>query len=330
MSIRVGYHFGYWKEGPPRQLRATLNELSDRGCTSIWTSEAYGPDAFTPLAWAAAADSRMRLGTAVAQISARSAATTATTAMTLDHLSSGRFALGLGVSGPDVVEGWHGATFEHPLTRTREYVQTIRSVWARTTAPGLPRIKTTLRPFRASIPLYIGAEGPKNIALAAEIADGLVATHFSVANVRYYTDAIDIGRRQRIRSTALSPADPFELIVRIPVVVDRDIERAADRVRPRLAREVGLMGPHGHNFHYRAMARLGFQRECEVIRQRCASGDLDGASAAVPLRLAESVCLLGPVQKIIDDLQAWRSTPVTEVVVGGCSAAVEVVAEGLR
>ena len=336
MPLRVGFHLGYWRAGPPPGLAAQLAELEWLGCDSLWSSEVYGADAFTPVAWAAALTSRCRLGTAAAQIPARSAATTATTAMTIDHLSCGRFCLGIGVSGPRVTQDWHDQPFTAPLRRTRDYVAAIRRVWSRNSPPpGLgatakagpddrqedrsahPGLKSILHPYRPGMPLYLAAEGPRNIALAAEIADGLLATHFSPAASGYYRSALASGFARRSPDMTASTPDTFEVIARTHVVVHDDIETAADQLRPRLAREIGLMGPPAQNFHYKAIARLGFERECATIRDLALAGRHHEAAAAVPTAMVESVSLIGPAAKIKDDLQQWESTPATTIVLTG-------------
>jgi F420-dependent oxidoreductase-like protein len=333
MPLRVGFHLGYWRTGPPRELAAQLVDLEWLGCDSLWSSEVYGADAFTPVAWAAALTSRCRLGTAVAQIPARSAATTATTAMTIDHLSRGRFCLGIGVSGPRVAEDWHGQPFTAPLRRTRDYVAAIRRVWSRNSlAPGpgpaaeaaadgrpaaYPVLKSILHPFRPVMPLYLAAEGPRNIALAAEIADGLLATHFSPAASGFYRSALATGFARRSPDMTTSTPETFEVIARTHVVVHDDIEAAADQLRPRLAREIGLMGPPTQNFHYKAIARLGFERECATVQELCLAGRRKEAAAAVTTAMVESVSLIGPAAKIKDDLQQWESTLATTIVLSG-------------
>lgn len=195
--MRIGYSTGYWKQGPPSGVQKAIRTAERLGFDSIWTAEAYGSDAFTPLAWWGSRTSRVKLGTAIAQISARTPTATAMAALTLDHLSNGRMILGLGASGPQVVEGWYGQPFPKPLARTKEYLEIIRKVLAReepVTANGpqfvLPNLgsnttglgkalKSTVHPLRKDLPIYLAAEGPKNVALAAEIADGWLPFLFS-------------------------------------------------------------------------------------------------------------------------------------------------------
>lgn len=246
---------GYWKAGPPAGALEAVQEAERLGFDSVWTAEAYGSDAFTPLAWWGAATSTIRLATGIAQLSARTPASTAMTAMTLDHLSGGRVILGLGVSGPQVVEGWYGQPFPKPLARTREYVAILRSIMARqapVTAPGpqlpLPRtgegttglgkpLMSTLHPLREHIPIHLAAEGPKNTALAAEIADGWLPFLFSPASDADARALLAEGFARR--DPTLPPADAFEVSVPVPIVVDDSVEAAADRLRPMIALYVG-------------------------------------------------------------------------------------------
>ncbi|HET8867601.1 MAG TPA: LLM class F420-dependent oxidoreductase [Agrococcus sp.] len=328
-----GYMLGYWKAGPPAGALEAVQEAERLGFDSVWTAEAYGSDAFTPLAWWGAATSTIGLATGIAQLSARTPASTAMTAMTLDHLSGGRVILGLGVSGPQVVEGWYGQPFPKPLARTREYVAILRSIMARqapVSAPGpqlpLPRtgegttglgkpLMSTLHPVREHIPIHLAAEGPKNTSLAAEIADGWLPFLFSPASDAEARALLAEGFAKR--DAALPPADAFEVSVPVPIVVDESVEAAADRLRPMIALYVGGMGAKGANFHLDAVARLGFEAECLEIQEHYLAGRKAEAIAAVPMRLIDEIALVGPAERIRDGLARWEESVVTRILVQG-------------
>ena len=346
--MRLGYYVGYWQAGPPPGALEAIREAERLGYDSVWTAEAYGSDAFTPLAWWGAQTSRLRLGTGIAQLSARQPTATAMTAMTLDHLSGGRLVLGLGVSGPQVVEGWYGRPFPKPLARTREYVRILRDVFARrapvtsggpayplpltgegTTGLGKP-IMPTVHPLRERIPIFLAAEGPKNVALAAEIADGWLPFLLSPASDAEYRAQLAEGfARRSAEDEAASPASAFEVAAPVPVVVDDDVERAADRVRPLIALYVGGMGARGANFHYDVVARLGYEAECARIQELYLAGRKAEAIAAVPTRLVEQIGLIGPIAKIRDDLAAWEESVVTTMLIQGDVSTVRAVADVL-
>lgn len=340
--MRLGIHTGYWSAGPPEGVQDAVVAADRLGVDSVWTAEAYGSDAFTPLAWWGARTSRVRLGTAVAQLSARTPTATAMAALTLDHLSGGRFVLGLGVSGPQVVEGWYGQPYARPLARTREYVDVVRQVLAReapVTSPGphyplpLPdgegtglgkALRSTVHPLRADLPIHLAAEGPRNIALAAEIADGWLPLFYSPRMDGTFRDLLAEGFARR--SAQRSPESAFEVSATVPVVVDDHVERAADRVRPFLALYVGGMGAKGANFHRDALDRLGYADACDEIQAHYLAGRKDLAAAAVPTAMVEDVALVGPADKIARDLEAWRSTAVTTILVQGDATAVRTLA----
>lgn len=339
--MRVGIHTGYWSAGPPPGMQEAVAAADRLGIDSVWTAEAYGSDAFTPLAWWGAGTGRVRLGTAVAQMSARTPTATAMAALTLDHLSGGRFILGLGVSGPQVVEGWYGVPYAKPLARTREYVGIVRQVLAReapVTSTGefyplpLPKgrgtglgkaLRSTVHPLRADLPIHLAAEGPRNIALAAEIADGWLPLFYSPRMDASFRALLDEGFAAR---SPERPASGFEVSATVPVVVDDDVERAADRVRPFIALYVGGMGAKGANFHRDALDRLGYADACDEIQSHYLAGRRAEAIAAVPTALVEDVALVGPAAKIARDLTAWRGTAVTTLLVQGDAEAVRTVA----
>jgi F420-dependent oxidoreductase-like protein len=328
--VQLGYHLGYWSAGPPPGAAEAVAACEQLGFDSIWTAEAYGSDALTPLAWWGAATRRVRLGTNIVQLSARTPAATAMAALTLDHLSGGRFVLGLGVSGPQVVEGWYGQPYPRPLARTRDYVEIVRAVWRRDapvthdgphyplphpggTGLGKP-LRSTVHPLRADIPILLGAEGPKNVALAAEIADGWLPLFFSPKTDGFYRAALAEGfARPGARRT---PAD-FEIAASVPVVIDPDVEAAADRLRPMLALYIGGMGAQSANFHADAFARMGHEAAVHTVQEHYAAGRRAEAVAAIPTALVEDVALIGPPAKIADERQLWEQTVLTSLLVQG-------------
>lgn len=360
--LRLGYHLGYWGAGPPAGAAEAATLAERLGFDSLWTAEAYGSDALTPLAWYGSRTSTVRLGTCVAQMSARTPTATAMAAMTLDHLSGGRFLLGLGASGPQVVEGWYGQPFDRPLARTREYVAIVRDVIARrapvtadgkyyplpyrhsavcgstggpTPGPGAASgrgaggkpLRSTLHPLRDDLPVHLAAEGPRNIALAAEIADGWLPL--------FFTPRLDADVRTLLaegfarRSAGLRPAADFEVSATVPVVVDDDVATAADVVRPFVALYVGGMGSRRSNFHRDAVARLGYAEVADEVQARYLTGDRGGAAAAIPLELVDDVALVGPQERIRDRLGAWTDSVVTRLVVSCTASALPDVAAAL-
>jgi F420-dependent oxidoreductase-like protein len=331
MSLKLGLNTGFWASGAPSPAALEAVKEAERlGFDSIWTSEAYGCDVLTPLAWWGSQTEKVRLGTAIMQMSARRPTAAAMAAMTMDHLSGGRFILGMGVSGPQVVEGWYGEPFAKPLARTREYVSIVRNAIARQepvtsggthyplpvsgregiTGLGKP-LKSTLHPLRERIPLCLGAEGPKNIALTAEIADGWLALFYSPHHeAELYRPCLEEGFARRDR-----PHDDFEIHASIPFVVDDDVERAADMIRPRLALYFGGMGARSMNFHREVPVRMGYEAEARKIQELYMDGKKDEAAAAVPTRLVEQLALIGPADKIRHDLEAWRESSVTSLLI---------------
>src|SRR5438270_7679789 len=247
-DLKLGLNFGYWAGGPPPGALESLKEAEQLGFESCWTAEAYGSDALIPPAWWGSQTERIKLGTAIAQMSARTPAATAMAAMTLDHLSGGRVILGLGVSGPQVVEGWYGQSFAKPLARTREYIKILRDIWARNgpitndgphyplplpdgTGLGKP-LKASIRPLREDIPIFLAAEGPKNIALAAEVCDGWLAIFYSPHHDDMYREALGEGFA---KPGARHGADDFEVAATVPMIITDDLESAADALRPMYA-----------------------------------------------------------------------------------------------
>lgn len=339
--MRFGYHVGYWAAGPPPGALEAVVAADRLGFDSVWTAEAYGSDALTPLAWWGSRTERIRLGTAIAQISARTPTAAAMAALTLDHLSGGRFVLGLGASGPQVVEGWYGAPYPRPLARTREYVDVVRQVLRREepvvadgdfyqlphrggTGLGRP-LRSTVHPLRPHLPVHLAAEGPKNVALAAEVADGWLPLFYAPSVDAFYREALAEGFARR--SPDLPAPDAFEVNATVPVVVDDDVERAADVVRPFVALYVGGMGASSANFHRDMVERLGYVRECETVAALFGEGRRAEAAAAVPTALVQDIALVGPPSAIRDRLAAWDDTVVTSILVQGDAAALRAVAD---
>lgn len=341
--MKLGLGLGYWSAGPPPGMLESVRLAEELGYDSVWTAEAYGSDALTPLAWVGSHTSRLRLGTSIIQLSARTPTATAMAAMTLDHLSEGRMVLGIGASGPQVVEGWYGQPYPRPLARTREYVDILRSTIAREkvtydgdhyrlphpgkeaggTGLGKP-LRSTLHPRRTDLPVMLAAEGPKNVAMAAEIADGWLPLFYSPYDDSFYRSALEEGFA---RPGARRSAEDFEVVCMVNVVVDDDVERAADQLRPFYALYVGGMGARGANFHYDAVARLGFEEECARIQDLYLDGRKEEAAAAIPVEMVEKMALIGPREKIAEELPTWQESLITTMVVTGEPETLRLMAE---
>lgn len=319
--MKLGLQLGYWGGAPPSGWVELVREAERLGFDSVWTAEAYGSDALTPLAWIGAHTERIRLGSGICQLSARAPTATAMAAMTLDHLCGGRVILGLGVSGPQVVEGWYGAPFSKPLARTREYVDIIRQVLRReapvaSEGPHYPlpyrgegswrlgkSLKPILHPLRADLPIFLGAEGPKNVALAAEIADGWLPLYYSPFHPELYRES-------------LRGAKPgFEIAQGVAVSITDDLAAGLQPVKQNLALYVGGMGAKQRNFHKELVCRMGFDAAADRIQEHYLAGRKAEAVAAVPDELADAVSLVGSRERIRDRLAAWRETPVTSLLV---------------
>jgi F420-dependent oxidoreductase-like protein len=338
-NLKLGLNFGYWTGGPPPNAIEGLQEAERLGFDSCWTAEAYGSDCLTPLAWWGSHTERIQLGTALVQMSARTPAATAMAAMSMDHLSNGRFILGIGVSGPQVVEGWYGQPFPKPLARTREYIGVLRDIWARTgpvtndgehyplplpgSELGKP-LKSSIHPLREDIPVYLGAEGPKNIALAAEICDGWLALFFAPEHEGFYRDALDEGFA---RDGARRSAEDFEIAATVPLIPTDDVDAGVDMLRPMYALYFGGMGAKSKNFHADVAVRMGFEGDVAQIKELYLSGKKDEAAAAVPRELIEQLALIGPPDKLKHDLEPWRDSIVTTLLVGGDAATLRTAAE---
>jgi F420-dependent oxidoreductase-like protein len=339
-ELKLGLNTGYWAGGPPPGVVEAVAAAERLGLDSIWTAEAYGSDCLTPLAWWGAATERVKLGTAIVQMSARQPAATAMAAMTMDLLSGGRFILGLGVSGPQVVEGWYGMPFAKPLARTREYIGILREIWARkgpVTAKGdhyeLPYsggtglakpLKSSIHPLREEIPIYLGAEGPKNIALCAELCDGWLAMLFSPTHQEPYLASLQEGFA---RPEARRTQEEFEVCATVPLIVSDDVEGSIDALRPFYALYFGGMGAKGTNFHANVAIRMGYEREVDEIQELYLSGRKEEAGAKIPRGLIEELSLVGPPEKIREDLEKWRESLVTTLLVSADASSLPTIAE---
>jgi F420-dependent oxidoreductase-like protein len=302
-------------------------EAERLGFDSVWSAEAYGSDAVTLITWAAARTERIGVGTAVMQIPARTPAATAMTAITLDHLTGGRFRLGLGVSGPQVSEGWHGVEFGKPLERTREYVEIVRSILRREaplefhgehydvpirggTGLGKP-LKTIVHPLRSDLPIYLAAIGPRNVALAAEIADGWLPTFYAPAHADLFAASLEEGLGRSGRERRAFDVAPFA-----PVVLGEDVQACRDRVKPALALYVGGMGARGRNFYNELVRRYGYEGDAEKVQELYLAGRKGEAAGAVPDGLVDDVALVGPKERIAERLQLWREAGVDTLIAG--------------
>jgi F420-dependent oxidoreductase-like protein len=318
--MRLGLALGYWGRGPSPDHVRLVQEAERLGYDSVWTAESWGSDAFTPLTWIAAHTSRIRLGTAVAQMAARSPVTTAMHALTLDHLSGGRMMLGLGLSGPQVVEGWYGRPFPaSPLTATREYVDVVRQVLRRE-APvelagrfhshpyrgqdgtGLGKsLKPITHPLRADLPILLGAEGPKNVAQTTRIADGWLPLYWSPTRPEVYGPAL---------------GDLPEGFLVAPMARARVCDDVAEGLLPvktMLGFYIGGMGHAARNFHADLMARMGYEEEARRIQRLFLEGRREEAVLAVPDAFADEISLVGPRERIAERLELWRKGPVTDL-----------------
>lgn len=321
--MRLGIHIGYWGLlDAAGQLELTL-EAERLGYDSVWTAEAYGSDAATVLGWLAAQTTRIKLGAAVFQIPGRSAAMTAMTAMTLDNLSGGRFRLGLGASGPQVAEGWHGQRYGRMLARTRDYVAIVRKALARervvhdgeTIQLPLPdgpgkALRLTVAPVQERIPIYLAAIGPRNTALAGEIADGWLPTLFSPEHVAQLRANLEEGAARAGRTL-----EGFDIAPSVQVFIDDDLDAARDRMRPFIALYVGGMGSRRQNFYNRLVQRYGFEAAAREIQDLYLDRKYAEAAAAIPDELIDMVSLCGPRDRVRERLQVYRDAGVGTLMV---------------
>lgn len=318
LDLNLGYHVG---RGDPAGHLALTRAAEGLGLRAVWVAEAYGSDAPTTLAWLAAHTDRIELGTAVMQIPGRSPAMAAMTAASLDMLSGGRLRLGLGVSGPQVSEGWHGVPFSRPLLRTREYVDIVRRVLRRETVqhdgevyrlplpdgPGKP-LRLALRPPRDDVPVYLGAVGPRNLELAGEIADGWLGVFFAPERAAAQLERLAAGRARRALDLT-----GFDVVPTVPVAVGDDVAACADAVRGYAALYVGGMGSREENYYNRLAADLGFAEAAERVQDLYLSGRQREAAAALPVEFLDATSLLGPPHRIGRQLTALAAAGVSTV-----------------
>jgi len=326
--MRFGLNVGY--SGARLSVDMNLVHEAERlGFHSVWTAEAYGSDAVTPLAWIGGQTTRIHLGSAIMQMPARTPAMTASTATSLDHLSGGRFLLGLGVSGPQVVEGWHGQPFGKPLVKTREYVSIVRRIWAR--AEPLEHVGAHYQiPYRGAdatglgkplrsilhgrqIPIYIAAIGPKSVEQAAEIADGWLPVWYSPYRTHVYKGTLEAGFRRAGGGKSLAT---FDIAPTVMVIQGDDVQSCLDFVKPMLALYIGGMGARGKNFYNDLACRYGFEADAKKIQDLYLDGKKAEAAAAVPNELVDEVALVGPAARIRDRLAPWRESGVTTMICG--------------
>ncbi len=320
--MKLGLMIGYWQALPPPDLVGRAKLAESAGYDSVWTAEAYGSDVVSPLCWIGANTSTIKLGTGLMQISARTPASAAMTAATIDHLSNGRLILGLGVSGPQVVEGWYGQPFPKPLARTREYVAIIRKMLRREEpvifdgehyplpypgGAGLGKpLKMTVHPLRNEIPIYLGAEGPRNVQMTTEIADGWLPIFYSP----YRNDMYD----------GIQFRPGFEVACPVTVIVTANDQEAVqsglDFIKLSLSFYIGGMGAKDRNFHLDVVGRMGFEGEARKVQELFMDGKRDEAAAAVPDALADEISLVGPPDRIRERLEAWQASPVTTILTG--------------
>lgn len=319
--MRLG--LGVGPLGPPggEMIVNLAREAEDLGYETIWCPEIYGADCFTPLTWIGANTEKINLGTSIMQISARTPASAAMHAVTLDYLSNGRLRLGIGVSGPQVVEGWYGQPYPKPLARTREWIQIFRDIVARENpvsfdgkhyqlpldgGMGLGKaLKLILHPIRSEIPLYLGAEGPKNVALGAELCNGWIPMFLSPYRMNY------------MYGESLKRKSPdFDIAASVPVIIDDDIDRALMQIKQTVSFYVGGMGAKSFNVHKDHFGRLGFGEAADKIQEAFMSGRRDQAVTLVPDELADEISLVGPKERIKDRIQVWEESQVTSINVG--------------
>jgi F420-dependent oxidoreductase-like protein len=336
--MQLGLNLGYWGAGNDADNLAQAREADQCGYAVVWAAEAYGSDAATVLAWVAAQTERIDVGSAIFQIPGRTPANTAMTAATLDTLSGGRFRLGLGVSGPQVSEGWHGVRFDKPLTRTREYVAIVRKALARErltfdgeffTLP-LPdgpgkALTLTVHPVRERIPIYLAAVGPRNLELAGEIADGWLAIFFDPDHSGELLGHIRTGREK-----AGLGMDGFDIVPTVPVIIGDDIEACAEPVRAYCALYIGGMGSREKNFYNALAVRMGFGDAAARIQDLYLAKDYAGAAAAVPLEFIQRTSLIGPPDVIVERLKAYAAAGVSTLTLASYHGTLEDRLEQLR
>lgn len=328
--MKFALQLGYWGAQPPTNHADLVVAADKAGFDTVFTAEAWGSDAFTPLAWYGSLTENVRLSTAVVQLSARTPTATAMSTMTLDHLSGGRFCLGLGVSGPQVVEGWYGQAFSRPLARTREYIDIIRKVLRREEpvtsegpayalpyqgpdASGLGKpLKSIVHPLREDVPIWLGAEGPKNVALAAEIADGWLGFLASPRTASEFNSWLDEGFA---RPGARRTREDFEVAFLCQLHITDDRRGVLDAYKPFTALYAGGMGAEEKNFHAEAFRRMGFAEDVDRITELFRSGRKDEAAAAVPDEMVEATAIIGDEASVREQIAQWEAAGITMLVV---------------
>jgi F420-dependent oxidoreductase-like protein len=333
--MKLGLQLGYWGAQPPENAPELVAAAEEAGFDAVFTAEAWGSDAYTPLAWWGSATSRVRLGTSVVQLSARTPTACAMAALTLDHLSGGRHILGLGVSGPQVVEGWYGQRFPKPLGRTREYVNIVRQVLAReapvaSDGPHYPlpltgegttglgkNLKPITHPLRADIPIMLGAEGPKNVALAAEICDGWLPIFYSPRLGEMYNEWLDEGFA---RPGARRSREDFEICATANIVITDDRTAALAAMKPYLALYMGGMGAEDTNFHADVYRRMGYAEVVDDVTKLFRNDRKDEAAKVIPDELVDDAAIIGDIDYVRKQVAAWGAVGVTMMVVTGRNA----------
>ena len=340
--MKLGLQLGYWGAQPPENHGELVAAAEAAGFDAVFTAEAWGSDAYTPLAWWGSSTQRIRLGTSVIQLSARTPTACAMAALTLDHLSGGRHMLGLGVSGPQVVEGWYGQSFAKPLARTREYVDIIRQVWARkapvtsdgphyplplkegagrpagvvSTGLGKP-LKSITHPLRADIPILLGAEGPKNVALAGQICDGWLPIFYTPRMADTYNEWLDEGFA---RPGARRSREDFEICATANIVITDDRAAAFAAMKPYLALYMGGMGAEDTNFHADVYRRMGYGEVVDDVTKLFRSNQKDKAAEVIPDEVVDDAAIVGDVDYVRKQIKAWEAAGVTMMVVTGRNA----------
>ncbi|MBO0858608.1 MAG: LLM class flavin-dependent oxidoreductase [Chloracidobacterium sp.] len=354
--MRLGLNLGYWGANPEDNVALAL-EADRLGFHSVWTAEAYGSDAVTTLTWLAAKTEKIKVGTAIMQMTARVPAMTAMTAATLDLLTGGRMLLGIGASGPQVVEGWHGVPYGKPVTRAREYVEIVRKILMREqplehhgehydipTRSGLglgKPLKLIIHPLRSNIPIYLAAVGPKNVALAAEIADGWLPIFFSPYRMDVYREWLEEGfakRNDRARKFVADNAasgdsdywkrhespetkggknlSSFDIAPTVMIQMGDDIANCRNMIKPHLALYIGGMGAREKNFYFNIARRYGYEEAANRIQDLYLAGKKLEAVTAVPDELVDEIALCGPRERIADRLAAWKELGITTLICG--------------
>jgi F420-dependent oxidoreductase-like protein len=332
--MKLGLQLGYWGAHPPENHAELVAAAEAADFDAVFTAEAWGSDAYTPLAWWGSSTRRVRLGTSVIQLSARTPTACAMAALTLDHLSGGRHMLGLGVSGPQVVEGWYGQSFPKPLARTREYIDIIRQVWAREKpvtsagphyplplngerASGLGKpLKSITHPLRADIPILLGAEGPKNVALAAEICDGWLPIFYTPRMAGTYNEWLDEGFA---RPGARRSREDFEICATANIVITDDRSAAFAAMKPYIALYMGGMGAEDTNFHADVYRRMGYAEVVDDVTKLFRSNQKDKAAEIIPDEVIDDAAIVGDADYVRKQITAWEAAGVTMMVVSGRS-----------